>query len=397
MASVTGYFLEEGSSIMHYGPTIFSKDSNGGIRSWRYVIEGDKWAGISGLIDGAQTQSGWSYCTPKSKPTAEQQAVFEAEAEMKKKLDRKYRGTVEDLEKGDIFIQPMLAHGVDDYDMPLPYLAQPKLDGFRCIITAEGATTRQGQPYVSIDHILADLAPVFEEYPDLVLDGELYNHDYKADFNTLSSLIRKDFKLDKKLLKAGVSEEDQRAALKAKQSAAIQYHIYDVVDSSKPFIERCEEIERIFLEEFDVPSVWIVETCEVTSHEGGETLYIEWLEQGFEGLMKRNPSATYQVGKRSKHLLKWKDFETKEFKVARIEEGNGNWKGIAKRVVIYLEDGRENESGTRGSMPFLKELYENKERYEAGWVTVRFMKQRTPDGKLRAPVTIDYHPEGRKD
>jgi ATP-dependent DNA ligase len=376
---------------------IYSKDSKGVLRFWRYLVDGDKWTGVSGQVGGAETQSGWTHCVPKSKPTSEEQALFEANAEMTKKLDRKYRKTVDDLEKGDIFIQPMLAHGIDDYDMPLPYLAQPKLDGFRCIITAEGATTRQGQPFVTIDHILADLAPVFEQYPDLVLDGELYNHDYKADFNTLSSLIRKDFKLDKKALKAGVSEDEQRAALKARQASAIQYHVYDIVDSTMPFEERIELIEHIFLQEWDVPGIFVVETCEVTSDAGGEELYIEWLEQGFEGLMKRNPSATYQVGKRSKHLLKWKDFETKEFKVARIEEGNGNWKGAAKRVVVYLEDGRENESGTRGSIPFLKGVLEDKERYEAGWVTVRFMKQRTPDGKLRAPVTIDYHPEGRKD
>jgi len=388
---------------MHYGPTIFSKDSKGVLRSWRYVVDGDKWAGISGQVDGAQTQSGWTHCEPKSKPTAEEQAVFEAEAEMKKKLDRKYRKTIEDLEKGDIFIQPMLAHSVDDYEMVYPCYGQPKLDGFRCILSYDGdnvvATTRQGQPYVSVDHILDELRPLFAQNPDLVLDGELYNHEYKADFNTLSSLIRKDFKLDKKALKAGVTEDQQRFDLKERQRAAIEYHVYDIVDSTAPFAQRLSELEHLLgpVDEPYFEHAGVVETVYLGSKEGAERAYEFYLEEGYEGLMLRNIEATYQIGKRSKFLLKWKDFETKEFKIARIEEGNGNWKGCAKRIVIYLEDGRENESGTRGTMPYLKKVLEEKEIYEAGWATVRFMKQRTPDGKLRAPVTIDLHPEGRKD
>lgn len=112
--------------------------------------------------------------------------------------------------------------------------------------------------------------------------------------------------------------------------------------------------------------------------------------------MVRDPDAFYEHT-RSKALLKRKDFETKEFKLLRIEEGNGNWKSLAKRVVVELEDGRENEAGIRGNMPFCKELLENRAHYEGGEVTIRFMRQRTPDGKLRAPVAIDFHPEGRKD
>lgn len=376
---------------------IYSKDSKGVLRFWQYEVAGHQWRGISGQVGGAETASGWTTCEPKSKPTAEEQALFEAQAEEKKKLERKYRRTVDDLEKGDIFIQPMLAHGVDDYDMALPYLAQPKLDGFRCVMVEGEATTRQGKKYVTVNHILEALQPVFEKYPDLTLDGELYNHDYKADFNTLSSLIRKDFKLDKKALKAGITEEQQRAALAEKQREAIQYHVYDIIDPSMAGEDRIDMLERIFGDEFQIDFVQVVETVEVTSNEGGERLYEEWLEHGYEGLMKRNPFALYQIGKRSKDLLKWKDFETKEFKLLRIEEGNGNWAGLAKRVVVELEDGTENEAGIRGNMARAKELLDNREHYEGGEVTIRFMSQRTPDGKLRAPVAIDFHPEGRQD
>ena len=376
---------------------IYSKDSKGVLRFWQFEVEGHLWRGISGQVGGAVVESGWTICVPKSKSTAEEQAVFEAYAEEKKKLDRKYRRTVEDLEKGDIFIQPMLAHGVDDYDMPLPYFAQPKLDGFRCVMVEGEATTRQGKKYVTVNHVINALEPVFAAYPDLTLDGELYNHDFKDDFNTLSSLIRKDFKLDKKALKAGITEEQQRAALADKQAAAIQYHVYDIIDPTMECEDRIAMLERIFHEEFDIPFIHVVETVEVTTADGADRLYEEWLGLGYEGLMKRAKRALYQIGKRSKDLLKWKDFETKEFKLLRIEEGNGNWSGLAKRVVVELEDGTENEAGIRGNMEKAKELLDNRADYEGGEVTIRFMRQRTPDGKLRAPVAIDFHPEGRKD
>lgn len=376
---------------------IYCKDSNGKLRFWQYEVDGHLWRGISGQVGGAVVESGWTICAPKSKDTAEEQALFEARAEEKKKLDRKYRRTPEDLEKGDIFIQPMLAHGVDDYEMEYPYLAQPKLDGFRCVTIDDEATTRQGKKYVSIAHIIEALKPVFERYPDLTLDGELYNHDFKDNFNKLSSLIRKDFKLDKKRLKAGVSEEKQRAELAAQQRQFIQYHVYDIVDETMPFEERIDMLERIFGDEFDVPGVIVVETVEVNSAEGSERLYEEWLGHGYEGLMKRNPKAPYQIGKRSKDLLKWKDFETKEFKLVAIESGNGNWANLAKRVIVELEDGTLNEAGIRGDMERAKELLDNASHYEGGEVTIRFMRQRTPDGKLRAPVAIDFHPDGRKD
>ena len=40
-------------------------------------------------------------------------------------------------------------------------------------------------------HILDELQPFFNKYPDVVLDGELYNHDLKDNFEKIISLVRK--------------------------------------------------------------------------------------------------------------------------------------------------------------------------------------------------------------
>ena len=85
-------------------------------------------------------------------------------------------------------IKPMLAYKVDKkpVDWSEKVFMQPKLDGVRCVISKDGAFSRTGKPWLNIDHILSDLKPVFKRYPDLILDGELYNHDLKSDFEKIA-------------------------------------------------------------------------------------------------------------------------------------------------------------------------------------------------------------------
>ena len=53
------------------------------------------------------------------------------------------------------------------------------------------------------------------------------------------------------------------------------------------------------------------------------------LEAGYEGQMIRK-DAPYEC-KRSKNLLKRKEFITEEFKVVKVVEGQGAWTGYVKR------------------------------------------------------------------
>ena len=77
--------------------------------------------------------------------------------------------------------KPMLAHKFDinrvDYTQPEGYYIQPKLDGIRCLFTADGAYSRNNKKFMNLKHIEMALKPFFEQHPDVVLDGELYNHE----------------------------------------------------------------------------------------------------------------------------------------------------------------------------------------------------------------------------
>ena len=95
--------------------------------------------------------------------------------------------------------KPMLAYPVSSkpIDYSKPVFIQPKLDGVRCLIQYEKlrgwggysevvAYSRTGKIWKNIDHILKELKPFFQKHPNVVLDGELYNHDFRDDFESIT-------------------------------------------------------------------------------------------------------------------------------------------------------------------------------------------------------------------
>ena len=84
-------------------------------------------------------------------------------------------------------MKPMLAHKFSEsrVDWSLPVYIQPKLDGVRCLFTKDGAYSRTGKQFKNLAHIELALIPFFKQQPDVVLDGELYNHKLKRDFEKI--------------------------------------------------------------------------------------------------------------------------------------------------------------------------------------------------------------------
>lgn len=371
--------------------TLYTRDASGAVRFWRMERDGGAYRSVSGVLGGAEVRTGWTQAAPKNAgranaTTAEEQALSEVEAQYRQKLDRKYHESAEGV-GGHKFFAPMLAQkysGWGDARWSRPkqrVFAQPKLDGFRCIASAGGLTSRQGKPF-HLPHIVEALGPLFAEEPDALLDGELYNHDLRDDFNTLGSLIKKGSR---------TAEEEARVR------RTVQYHVYDGPTSGFDFAERRLDVRAtldLFLPGFggpDFPVRW-VETHEAMTEFELDGHYARFVEAGYEGMMVRL-DLPYEPGKRSWSLLKRKDFLDGEFGLVRVEEGVGNWAGYAKTAVIRLPDGREQSSGLRGSQEFTRGLLEGWRRYSQ--VTVRYQNL-TPDGLLRFPVVVDWHEGARE-
>lgn len=352
-------------------PTLYKRDSKGKVREWRLEVEGPRYRTVAGLQDGKQVTSEWREATPASQDTAEAQAIFEVESLYKKALDRDYFETLAEIDSPRIF-EPMLAHTYKEWDGEC--YSQPKLDGIRCIATAGGLFSREGKIFLSCPHIERALEPLFEKDASRIIDGEFYNHELKEDFNQISSLVRK-----KK-----PTEEDLRLS-----AEAIQFHIYDQY-SEASFEDRWADI-RAQVEQLGNPYLRIVPTAFCSSLHFLNQVYGQYLLDGYEGQMVRYANVPYQK-KRSKSLLKRKEFKSAEFPVVRKEEGQGNWAGHAKRAIGRLPDGREFGAGIAGNKAFTKELLNQDHKV----MTVKFFDY-TPDGVPRFGVAVDWHFEERED
>ena len=368
---------------------LYKRDSKGKVRVWQIQVGSDNEniAGIrstSGLVDGEKITSVWNMSVPKNigranATTAKTQAYFEAQAEWVKKNAKEYFADLADIDSYENF-KPMLAHDFTKTPVTSGY-TQPKLDGIRCVIDNRGMWTRAGKPIVSCPHIWESVKPIFNWAPNIVLDGELYNHELKADFQKITSLVRKSVNIGQdELLEA---------------SHLVEYHIYDMFDKDQPeltFTKRQTEIYNHIGELYTSNKLVIVKTAQADDTATIDRLYGEYTEAGYEGQMIRQDTA-YEC-KRSKSLLKRKEFTTDEFEVVEVIEGQGAWTGYAKRFILKLADGRTFGSGVRGTQAQLKALLESQEK--TTWATCRYFEL-SNDGVPRFPVVIDYGTGKRND
>lgn len=274
--------------------------------------------------------------------------------------------------------KPMLALKYTGWPEGAAYvLVSPKLDGMRCIATKDGLWTRTGKRIYSASHIEKSLEHFFEQYPHVVIDGELYSHSLRDDFPRLMSLARKQKPTKEEL----------------KESPLLQYHVFDSMGPSR-FEERFGWLAAALpVYGWKADRIQLVKTTVVYADQVEEpgaankeitSILQSYLEQGYEGLMVRVPGFPYEYDKRSKSLLKYKVFSDAELTVVDILPGKGNWEGIAKHVVLRLENGSECGAGIKGTKEFLTQVLKDKDLYIGGDATVRFFSR--TDDALRFPV-----------
>lgn len=320
-------FMERKSSV-DLAP-LYKKTATGAIQFWEIKVAGATYTTRYGQIDGAATTSAPTVCKPKNvgqanATTAEEQAAKAAKALWVKKLKEGYTKSIEAAQAGltDALIgggiEPMLAQTYWDRvamkkekDRPtFPAVAQPKLDGMRCLaqIDAHGRVTlwsRERRPIVSVPHIAIAIEELVRDRPvrGMFLDGELYLHTNRARFRDLMSMARKNTATE--------------------QSATLEYHVYDCFDPQDP--NRTFQQRQLFLIGLLDGSFPLrrVETVRVESEETLLAFYETCLTGGYEGAMYRRPDAPYDLGRRSTYLLKVKPEDDHEFEVLDVIPGEG--------------------------------------------------------------------------
>ena len=271
-------------------------------------------------------------------------------------------------------IKPMLAHKFNinrvDYTQPEGYYIQPKLDGVRCLFTANGAYSRNNKKFMNLKHIEMALKPFFEQQPNVVLDGELYNHKLKNDFEKIISLVRKQ----------KPTEEDRRNA-----QHLVQFHCYDYVDGKYESYKT--RMNNLVCSDIYNTSIRYVPAYKVRNHD--DALYYhanEFLSNGYEGSILRDGSALYKHG-RSYGLMKFKDFSDAEATIVGYEIGQGKRTGTLGKFLMMDDDGNRFgcPPGKGYSYKDMAAMLKNIDDYIGQRATFTYF-QRTNAGSYRHPL-----------
>jgi DNA ligase 1 len=309
--------------------------------------------------------------------TDEQQAEKEAEAKWKQKRDRSgYSETI----PTDKPLMPMLAksHDKDGHKINYPAYIQPKLDGIRCFVHVDGENvrlvSRTGKEFTSLGHIadaVRELVSVMgKSVGSFILDGELYNHEFKDDFQGLVSAIKRD--------------------KPSENTHLVQFHCYDYVAEGRDFEDRIEELQHMDQWLEDVDAIQIVLTYDVNNLDEVVEQNASWLEDGYEGSMIRNAKGGYQPNRRSPDLQKYKSFKDKEFEIVGAYQNKGKMENQCT-FLCKTEDGTEFGVKPMGSEAQREQYWID---FQAGkltgkMLTVKFFEWTTSENPVpRFPVGV---------
>lgn len=338
-------------------PVLYGKSSTGKIKVWKIKVKKQK-NGTAEIItehgyeDSDELQQAvvrvifGKNVGRSNETTPYKQACSEAASKWEKKKDKKYATSKKELE-ANTTVLPMLAL---DYkkrfkSIEWPALAQPKLNGVRCLAHKVNSSTieytsKEGNPFPTLDHLTPHLLKVIDVGERL--DGEVFNQ--KMVFEEIISAVKR------------LQESTLR----------LEYWVYDIVED-KPFSDRTKTVRRA---ELEAPLI-LVPTVPIKNEEAMLKLHKDFVANGFEGTIIRNMLGVYKADHRSKNLQKYKDFKDDEFKIIGGGEGIGKFEGAITWVCVTA-GGEEFDVVPKGSMEQRREWYENREKYFGKMITVKY-------------------------
>jgi|TARA_Y100000022_G_scaffold147870_1_gene129591 DNA ligase-1 len=264
-------------------------------------------------------------------------------------------------------IKAMLAHKYNEDKADYPAYIQPKLDGVRCLFTAKGAFSRAGNQFMNVEHIEKALKPFFAKNPTFILDGELYNHGLKDDFEKIISLVRK---------KKPTDQDKTEAA------QLVQYHVYDVANLTiASYTTRLNFISSLT---YTYP-ICKVDTQVALDFDDALEIHKKNLKLGYEGSIYRTFEGKYK-GTRSWDLMKFKDFHDDEATIVGYEIGKGKREGTLGKFIMQDDEGVEFgcPPGKGYDYQALTNMLNNVHDYIGQRATFTYF-QRTQAGSYRHP------------
>lgn len=329
-----------------------------GVGSWRIW-----WDGNLIYIAHATTHGGSEVIHTEEVPeglagrTLDEQIQSRINSRIKRQRDKGYVDTVSEALNNPLTNMldqppPMLAKKLDQLrGWEGRYIMQPKLDGFRCMITRANdkilAYTRGGIELPAISHITKVLDTTLPD--DFILDGEIYSHG--VSLQTIASLAKR----------------------QQPGTFNLVYHVYDSV-SSQTFEDRYSDASDA-VKSAHSPHINLVENSNVTTVGQMWEKFGEYRAAKYEGGMLRSLRLPYESGTRSSGLIKVKARDDGDFVVKDVHRGSDGL-GILECV---LPNGRLFKTLAPGNHDKKREILDNKDNYIGRKVTVEYANL-TADG-----------------
>lgn len=274
----------------------------------------------------------------KQKRNWVEQYTLQFNSEVKKFLDKgyveveKHPNEYSEEELNDIFgdvktnqfgvIKPMLAKQYEKVTnqkiFDKTWMASRKLDGVRCLLYYKDGeihtASRGGEHYdYSIIHIreYQPLLDFFKEHPSIILDGEIFKR-FKS-LQQISGAAR----MEKNVYNCDWLEYWIFDCYIPDASAQDRYsflinelnHKYGIMVYNNTDLDDCNDCVKI------------LEQVSINKWSNMEELHDNYVSEGFEGLVIKDPTKPYKPGGRSNDMIKIKKYKSSEFLVTGYELG----------------------------------------------------------------------------
>ena len=294
-----------------------------------------------------------------------------------KKIKTGYVIKLTEIDNDNIFPMALNVYEKHKKHIKYPCYIQPKLDGVRVITKYDSngikLMSRRLNEYLGFEFVKDELKPILEKYPNLILDGELYNHD--LTLQQISGIVR---------------NED----MDYENKKNLQFHIFDCIDinNNYTFEERLNILNSIFTKE-KFNYLKFVDTTLVNNEEESDELYNLYIDKKYEGIVYKNKDAKYESSSykeiRSMQFLKRKKQYDSEYPIIGFEEGlHGKDKG-AIIFIMKTSDNKEFKAVPNMPLKDRKKMYNLAKNnfnqlYKDKMATIKFDEYSNNNVPLRA-------------
>ena len=353
-------------------PILYKKENNK-IRFWKiYIINKNSSAEIRteyGLIGGKVTKPAPQIIDkPIGKKTPYERAVKLAKTKWENyQITKKYstnKISSSSSSSSTINFQPMKP---SDYEknsahINFPAYLQPKLDGFRLFVYKKNGSllmlSRQGKPIEHLMNLRKELEKIFEDYSNIVLDGELIGDG--IDIHKLKSLLSR----------------KELTNIEKKEIEKLTYNIFDLIEINNleiSFHNRLELLKKIVK---NYKYIRLTPTYIVKNKEEINDYFTQFINEGKEGAIIRNFSGKYKMRASSKDVQKIKLYFEEDFEIVDFDEGKGEEKGVVIWIVKCLKNkDRTFRVKPKGSREQKREWFKKGKEYIGKKLKVYFFEK----------------------